>query len=78
MTQPVVSRAQDRKPWGPREWVVVGFVLLVAAVVLGVAANDDAGAAWTLFTIAAIPGSLMVTIGVVAKAVQVGIRSARD
>jgi biotin transporter BioY len=56
----------------------MGFVVLLGAVVLGVIAGDDTGAAWALFVIVAIPGALMVTVGVVAKAVQIGIRSARD
>ena len=78
MPEPVVARAKSKAPWGPREWVLFGAVLLVLGVLLGVAANDDEGAAWTLFALVAVPGALMIGVGVIAKAVQVGIRSARD
>lgn len=78
MTQPLVSRTADRTPWKPGQWIAAGCGLLLCGVVLGVIANDDSGAAWTLFALVAVPGSLMLTVGVVAKAVQVGIRSARD
>ena len=78
MSEHVVSRAGERSPWGPREWVGAGLVLLVSAVILGAIAGDDAGAAWVLFALVATPGALMVGVGVIAKAVQVGIRSARE
>jgi hypothetical protein len=78
MSEHVVSRAGERAPWGPREWVTVGIAVLVVAVIVGAIAGDDAGAAWVLFALIATPGTLMISIGVIAKAVQVGIRSSRD
>lgn len=76
MSEPVVSKSRERGPWRPRDWIVIGFLLVIAAAVLGAVANDE-GTGGVIFAIAAIPGSLMVTIGVVAKAVEVGIRTAR-
>lgn len=55
---------------------MVGFLLMFAAGILGVVAGEDGGIA--VFAVASVPGSAMVTIGLIAKGVQVGIRSARD
>lgn len=77
MAEPVVSRAQNSVPWGPREWFLVGLVSALLGAFIGalIGGENDAAAVAVLGT---IPGTVMLSIGVIAKAVQVGIRSARD
>lgn len=78
MTEPVVSRAATRDPWGPRDWLIAGVGLLVLGAILGALANDEPGVARVLFLLIAAPAMAAIAIGVIAKAVQVGIRASRD
>lgn len=77
MTERVVSRTTSSEPWGPREWTLVGLVLLLVGAFVGAAIGGEKDGALAAL-ICATPGSVMFTVGVVAKAVQVGIKSARD
>lgn len=76
MTEQVAVR-KERHPLSPRDWFVLGLIAVFVGAIVGVGIGGDSdGAAAAL--ICTIPGSLMVTIGVIAKAVQVGIRSTQD
>lgn len=77
MTNPVVSRTTERTEWGPRGWFTGGLLATALGVIVGAIVGSDGG--WLVFSVvAAIPGVAMVFIGLVGKAVQVGIRSGRD
>lgn len=77
MTERVVSRTTSSEPWGPREWTLVGLVLVFVGAFAGAAIGGDSDGV-AVAMICAAPGSVLFTIGVIAKAVQVGIRSSRD
>lgn len=72
-----MSRTGNRAAWGPRDWLAVGLLAAVVGAVLGgVIGGDDEGLG--LAVLGTVPGSLMVFVGLIAKAVQVGIKSAAD
>lgn len=72
-----MSRTSEREPWGPREWLIGGLLGAFLGILIGAAIGAESDAIG-LAILGSVPGSLMVFIGLIAKAVQVGIRSAQD
>lgn len=57
---------------GPGGWIGIGLLIALVGGFI-TAGTGDSG--WLV--IAAVPGSVMVSIGVIAKGVQVGLREVR-
>lgn len=67
-----------KKPWGPGEWFINGFLVSLFAAVPW--AIGDGGGPEALFYVASVMvgiGSLMILVAVIAKGVQVGNSSTR-
>lgn len=63
---------------GPGAWMLIGFLLSIAGGLLTALAFvlDDTFGWWVLWIAAGIAGTVF-NIGVIAKAVEVGVRSSR-
>lgn len=69
---------QQRPAWRPSDFLMIGAVTLAAAAVLGgLVYLFEPVAGFVVAGVIAFGGSTLWTIGLVAKGVEVGTRSAR-
>lgn len=64
----------EKKGPGPGYWMTVGVVIVVLGAVIQAATGNDGSA----LELGLVIGGAIFVFGVVAKAVQIGIRSSRE